>query len=259
MRQWVIVFLISFILPVGAIAETEVSSPVAKPVNLSPSDDTADNSKSFAFWSFHFLKNHSVELGVELPLNFGVHGSVRFTDTTYVRLGFGWVYEKFLGTFSRVAPHFGYISEDEANLMVDVMKNSLYLDARLGWIPYAKDHEGGPYIEVGISSMLFGPGKVDAGTLRNTLDAGDDIAESYSVQSNVYNATFHLGYQIPFEKKLKLNVDVGVIKIFRTDAVASDSMELKALSQEKYTELQSLLVKKGWIFPTVSVWISFVF
>lgn len=259
MKLWVIVFLILAIFPVMVIAETQKSvSSVTKSVSLNSSNDVAsDDDKGFAFWSFHFLKNHSVELGVELPLNFGVHGSIRFTDTAYVRLGFGRVYEKFLGTFSRIAPHFGYISEDEANLMVDIIKNSLYLDGRLGWMPYAKEHEGGPYIEMGISGMLFGQGKVDADTLRRTVDAGDDIEESYSVQSNIYSATFHLGYQIPFEKKLKLNVDVGVIKIFRTDAIASDSMG--ALPQEKYTELQALLVEKGWIFPTVSVWISFVF
>ena len=248
--------------------ELAQDEPVLLAMNKEKQDDKDDTSASnngFAFRSFQFLKNHSVEVGVELPLNFGAHGSIRLTDTTYFRLGGGWVYEKFLGTFSEVAPHFGYISEDEAHLIVDVLKSSWYLDARMGWMPYATVHKGGPYIELGVSSMFFGKGETDADTLGSTLDAGDDLEQTYSVKSNVYNATFHLGYQIPFAKNLRLNVGAGIVKIFHVDAVKSvdtvesDSLELKQLSAEKYKKLRKLLVEKGWIFPTVSVSLSFMF
>ena len=263
MRMWIMGFLTVAAFFAGA--ETGENPPVQEePVFTAIAEKNEDNSPdlnaSFAFRSFQFLKDHSVEVGVELPLNFGVHGSIRLTDTAYVRLGAGYVYEKFLGVFSEVAPYFGYISEDEANLMVDVLKESVYLDGRIGWRPYAKSREGGPYIELGISSMLFGKGESDAYTVSKTLDEGDDIEKPYSVKSNVYNATFHLGYQIPFAKNLRLNVDTGIVKIFHAQPVKkSVPVGLKQLSQEKYNKLSELLVKKGWIFPTVSVWISFMF
>ena len=264
MKRWIFVFLTAggaFSAP----AETRGASSLPEnPDSLklvsAPPAKTRD--KGFAFHSFHFLKNHSVELGVEVPLNFGIHGSVRLTDTTYTRLGFGWIYENFLGVFAKVAPHLGYITEDEANLMIDVIKSSLYLDARLGWMPYMNNYEGGPYIEAGVSGMLFGQGKTDADTLRKTLNTKDDINDieaGYSVRSNVYNATFHLGYQIPFEKNLKLNIDLGILKIFHLTAAPADSIRLKPLPQKKYKELRDLLLKKGWIFPTVSLWLSFKF
>ena len=262
MRLWVIGLLVIVAFSASAEDGENVSlqrelaqdEPVLLAMNKEKQDDISASNNGFAFRSFQFLKNHSVEVGVELPLNFGAHGSIRLTDTTYVRLGGGLVYEKFLGVFSRVAPKFGYISEDEAHLIVDVLKNSWYLDARMGWMPYATAHKGGPYIELGISSMFFGQGKSDADTLGE-----DDIEASYSVKSNVYNATFHLGYQIPFAKNLKLNVAAGVVKIFHAEAVSSDSIELQQLPKEKYKKLRKLLVEKGWIFPTVSVSLSFMF
>ena len=162
MKLWIIGFLMG--AGFFARAETGENPPVqGEPVFMAMAEenegDSSDSNRSFAFRSFQFLKDHSVEVGVELPLNFGIHGSIRLTDTAYVRLGVGQVYEKFLGVFSEVAPRFGYISEDQADLMVDVLKGSLYLDGRIGWIPYAKSREGGPYIELGISSMLFGKGE----------------------------------------------------------------------------------------------------
>ena len=278
MKLWILGLLALFTFSATAEDGENVSvqrelaqdEPVLLAMNKEKQDDKNDTSasdNSFAFRSFQFLKNHSVEVGVELPLNFGAHGSVRLTDTTYVRLGVGQVYEKFLGAFSTVAPHFGYISEDEAHLIVDVLKNSWYLDARMGWMPYATLHKGGPYIELGISSMLFGKGETDADTLGETLGVGaaDDIEARYSVKSDVYNATFHLGYQIPFAKNLRLNVGVGIVKIFHVDAVKSadaiesDSLELTPLKEEEYKKLRKLLIEKGWIFPTVSVSLGLVF
>lgn len=276
MKLWIIGLLALFTFfaaaedgeNVSVQRELALDEPVLLAMNKEKQDEKEDASASnngFAFRSFQFLKNHSVEVGVELPLNFGAHGSIRLTDTTYFRLGGGWVYEKFLGVFSKVAPHFGYISEDEAHLIVDVLKSSWYLDARAGWMPYATVHKGGPYIELGISSMFFGQGKSDADTLRKTIGAGDDLEKIYSVKSNVYNATFHLGYQIPFAKNLRLNVDAGIVKIFHVnavksvDATESDSLNLTPLPPEKYKKLRKLLVEKGWIFPTVSVALSFMF
>lgn len=262
MKLWIIGFLIATAFSAGA--EAEENLPVqGEPVFMAEEneDNNPDSDKSFAFRSFQFLKDHSVEVGVELPLNFGIHGSIRLTDTTYIRLGAGYVYEKFLRVFSTVAPYFKYITEEEADLMVDVLKGSLYLDGRIGWIPYAKSRKGGPYIELGISSMHFGKGEVSAHTVQKTLEEGDDIeGKPYSIKSNVYNATFHLGYQIPFAENLRLNVDAGIIKVFYASPVKSDSTELtQKLPQEKHTKLRKLLVEKGWIFPTVSVWISFMF
>ena len=213
---------------------------------------------NFAARSFHFLKDHSVEVGVELPLNFGVHGSVHFNKESYFRLGAGFASEYFLGTFARLAPHFNYISQGEAELIVDIIKDSLYLDTRLGWVPYGKKHAAGPYMELGLSGMLFGKGKTDGLTLKNALNVGETTGK-YSVKSNVDNASFHAGYQIPFEKNLKLNVDVGVVKILHVNPIEKKSVELQALSKEDYGKLQDLLVKKGWIFPTVSLWLSFAF
>ena len=265
MKLWVIGFLTA--AAVFADAGTKESPPPAQQeesvftaLAREGESNSSNSGESFAFRSFQFLKDHSVELGVELPLNLGIHGSVRLTDTTYIRLGAGYVYEKFLGVFSKVAPHFGYISEDEAFLMVDVLKNSVYLDGRIGWRPYAKSHEGGPYAELGISSMLFGKGEVDAHTVRGVLNTGDDIEKPYSIKSNVYNVTFHLGYQIPFAKNLRLNVDTGIIKVFYASPVQSHSTEsIQKLPEGKHDSLRRLLVDKGWVFPTVSVWISFMF
>ena len=274
MKFWIIGLFTIFTF--SAIAENEEGAflqedlirkePVLLAMNKEKQENSeaashSDTNEGFAFRSFQFLQNHSVEVGVELPLNFGIHGSIRVSDTTYVRLGIGQVYEKFLGVFPEIAPKFGYINKNEANLIVDVLKNSLYLDARLGWMPYITDHNGGPYIELGVSSMLFGQGKTDGYTLKNTLKtrAGDDIGANYSVKSNVYNATFHLGYQIPVAKNLRLNVDAGIVKIFHVNAVSSNSVELEQLPKEEYTKLRDFLVEKGWIFPTVSVWVSFMF
>ena len=272
MKLWIIGLLAIFTFPTlaesgeNAFLQKDLTQrePVLLAMNKEKQEDSAtaghsDANEGFAFRSFQFLKNHSVEVGVELPLNFGIHGSIRVSDTTYIRLGVGQIYEKFLGVFSEIAPKFGYISADEAHLMVDVLKNSLYLDARLGWMPYVTDHRGGPYLGLGISSMLFGQGKTKAETLSNALGVVDEIGTNYSVKSNVYNATFHLGYQIPVAKNLRLNVDAGIVKIFHTNAVSSNSVELKQLPKEKYTKLRDFLVEKGWIFPTISIWVSFMF
>ena len=68
-----------------------------------------------------------------------------------------------------------------------------------------------------------------------------------------------MGYQIPFEK-MKLNFEIGLIKIFYTELLKETSIDFpELLSDSQQKDFQNFLETKGWIFPTFSGWISFAF
>ena len=223
------------------------SLQVAQLTNNSPSGFT------------HYLAGNAVEVGVEYPINFGLHVKTRINGDFYTRVGFGFVTEFFLGSFSKLAPNLGYLNQQEADLISDVLKNSLYGEVRVGWSPYYEKHAGGPYIELGVSGMFLGKGETSGFTLSKAIEVGDESQSHYSVKSNTYNTNLHIGYQIPIEKHIHMHIEIGVLKIFRADSVSQETPGVKVLPEESQGELENFLIDKGWIFPTGSVWFGFAF
>ena len=208
------------------------------------------------------LNNDSrfLEFGLEYPINFGLHLKYLLSDSFYARFGLGFMHGFFLDSFEKLSPSFGWLNGEEAQLISDTFENSMYLDVRLAWSPYFKESGGGPYLELGLSRMLYGKGKLKGTNLSEVIsDSSFEELNSYSAKTNTYNATFHIGYQIPFEK-LKLNIEVGLIKILTASIVSEPTLTAEKLFDEKQeTSFKKFLHNKGWIFPTVSVWIGFVF
>ena len=108
------------------------------------------------------------------------------------------------------------MKEEEASLLSDTFMNSIYLDLRLGWTPYYKETGGGPYLEVGFSNTLLGKGELKGANIAKVIrDVNFDETKNYSAKTTTYNATFHVGYSIPFEN-IKLNFEAGLVKILHT-------------------------------------------
>ena len=211
-------------------------------------------------YSEGLTSNRFLEVGLEYPINFGANLRYLLTDSVYVRFGVGFMYQFFLESFEKIADSFGYLNEEEAKLLSDTLKNSMYVDFRLAWAPYLKSEGGGPYLELGFSHSRFGKGELKGITLSKVLedDSFDETAK-YLARTNTYNANFHVGYQIPFEK-VKLNFEIGLIKILHTELLDETSpTDPKALSESQQKTFQDFLETKGWIFPTFSGWISFAF
>ncbi len=201
-----------------------------------------------------------VEMGLEYPINFGLHLKYLLNDSVYARLGLGFMPSLFLDSFEKVSPVFGWLTKEEASLISDTFENSMYLDFRLAWSPYFKSPDGGPYLELGLSRILYGKGDLRGKFLNKTLaSAAFEESVTYSAKTHTYNATFHIGYQIPLEK-LKLNIEAGLIKILALDITSKTSLTAtQSLTAEQEKSFRSFLIKKGWIFPIVSAWISFAF
>ena len=219
-----------------------------KEKNRETSIDTLDNDNRF------------LEFGLEYPINFGLHLKYLLSDSFYFRLGLGFMHGFFLDSFEKLSPSFGWLNEEEAKLISDTFENSMYIDFRLAWSPYFKESGGGPYLELGLSRMLYGKGKLKGINLSKVIsDSNFEESTSYLAKTNTYNATFHIGYQIPLEK-LKLNIEVGLIKILTTNIISEPSLTVEKLFDEKQeNSFKKFLQNKGWIFPTVSGWISFAF
>lgn len=201
-----------------------------------------------------------MELGLEYPLNFGVHLRYIASDTIYTRMGLGFMPNFFLNSFERLAPSFGYLNEETAQVISNTFQNSMYINMGLGWSPYLKETGGGPYIELGVSHNLLGKGEFKGSLLSKTIENESfDETKNYSAKTNTYNATVHVGYQIPFEK-IKLNIELGLIKILYAEVLSKTSLSADTLLNEQQEEsFKNFLKEKGWIFPTVSGWISFSF
>ena len=203
----------------------------------------------------------SVEVGLEYPLSFGAHGKFHITDSFYARLGTGFTPKILVGAFKRLAPTLGYLNRHEATLMGDTIKNSLFGSTRLGWLPYTKK-AGGPYMEVGLLYLAWGLGETTGTALNEAIGtdlntAGDNI---YSVKSDVLAGTFHIGYQIPIESHIHLNLELGILKILFVDMKKHEKEGVPSLPKEYHADFKKLLVgKKGWIFPTLSAWLGFSF
>lgn len=284
MKQFSLLFLfLGFLHSFSAISET---GPVAPNKNSDPETEQLDSSKdnleteaekrelsvryqdealvlnpveSFSY-SEKNMSNRFLEFGLEYPTSFGVNLRYLLTDSVYGRLGLGFMSGFFLNSFEKIADSFGYLSEEEAKLLADTIKNSIYLDLRLAWAPYLKSEGGGPYLELGLSHSRYGKGELQGLTLSQVLE-DDSIDETlkYSAKTNTYNASFHVGYQIPLEK-VKLNFEIGLIKIFSTELLDEISVEApELLSDNQKKKFQDFLETRGWIFPTFSGWISFAF
>ena len=202
----------------------------------------------------------SVELGLEYPMSFGVHGKFHVNDSIYTRLGFGFTPKFFVGTFERIAPALGYMNGEEANLIGDVIQNSLFGAIRLGWLPYTKK-VGGPYMELGLLGLAYGQGEASGTALNGAIgtDLNEEGANLYSVKSNLLSGTFHVGYQIPIEKHIHLNLEMGILKIFFVEMKETTKNGIDSLPKESHEDFKRFLTDKGWIFPTLSAWIGFSF
>ena len=213
-----------------------------------------------SFSSSEELKtNRFLEFGLEYPTSFGINLRYLLTDSVYVRFGLGFMSKFFLESFEKIADSFGYLKEEEAKLLSDTLQNSMYMDFRLAWAPYLKSKGGGPYLELGLSHSLFGKGELNGVNLSRVLNDNSFGVEKYSAKTNTYNANFHVGYQIPFEK-VKLNFEIGLIKILYTELLDETSLTApKTFSDSQKKKFQAFLKQKGWIFPTFSGWISFAF
>ncbi|MCY4320809.1 MAG: hypothetical protein OXC37_00165 [Bdellovibrionaceae bacterium] len=207
-----------------------------------------------------FLDDRFLEFGLEYPISFGVNLKYLLMDSAYARFGLGFISEVFLDSFEKIADSFGYLNSEEAKLLSDTLKNSIYLDFRLAWAPYLQSEGGGPYLELGLSHSRYGKGGSKGIILRRVLkDDSIDETKKYSVRTNTYNANFHVGYQIPFNK-VNLNFEVGLIKILKADLLNENSIEYPdSLSTSQKNKFTEFLETKGWIFPTFSAWISFAF
>lgn len=204
-----------------------------------------------------------LELGLEYPMNFGIQLKYLFYEFSYIRFGFGFMSGFFLESFEKLSSSFGYLNQYESKVLSDTFKNSMYLDFRLGWIPYFKETGGGPYIELGLSNALLGKGELKGVNLSKAINANTfDELQTYSAKTTSYNATVHIGYSIPFEK-IKLNLEVGLVKILNTTFMGLDDSQIavdsESLSTDQKKIFQDFLQNRGWIFPTFSGWISFSF
>ena len=218
---------------------------------LSPSNAYSDSLTS----------NRFLEFGLEYPTSFGANLKYLLTDSVYARFGLGVMSEFFLDSFEKIADSFGYLNQEEAKLLSDTLKNSLYLDFRLAWAPYLRSEGGGPYLELGLFHSRYGKGELRGINLSQVLDDDSFETAKYLARTNTYNASFHVGYQIPFEK-MKLNFEIGLIKIFHAellDEAPSPASSAKVFSESQQRAFQDFLETKGWIFPTFSGWISFAF
>ena len=200
-----------------------------------------------------------IEVGLEYPLNFGVHGKFHVNDSFYTRLGLGFTPALLVGGFKRLAPSLGYLNRQEADLIGDAIQNSLFGSLRFGWLPYTKK-VGGPYMELGLIGLMWGKGETSATALNEAI--GTDLNQAgnnrYSVKSNLVGGTFHIGYQIPIEKHVRLNVELGVLKILYSYLRESEG-NVTPLPEKHHEDYKDFLVRKGWVFPTISAWLGFSF
>ena len=217
---------------------------------------TFDSSTASENWT----SKRFLEVGLEYPTSFGVNLRYLLTDSVYARFGLGFMSEFLLNSFEKIADSFGYLNQEEAKLLSDTLKNSLYLDFRLAWAPYLKAEGGGPYLELGLSHSRSGKGGSRGITLNQVLeDDSFDETKRYSLRANTYNFNFHVGYQIPIEK-VRLNFEIGLIKILRTELLGETSIDYpENLSGSQKNRFQDFLETKGWVFPTFSGWIGFAF
>ena len=208
--------------------------------------------------SENLSRGRFLEIGLEYPLNFGLHLKYLLNDSIYARFGFGFMPGFFLDSFENLSPSFGWLNEEEAKLIADTFENSMYLDFRLAWSPYLKESGGGPYLEIGLSRILYGKGELQGSHLKKVIESNSFELKNYSAKTNTYNVTAHIGYQIPLEK-LKLNIEVGLIKILFANVLSKSSLGYELLSEKQEEGFKNFLREKGWIFPTVSGWLSFSF
>ena len=223
------------------------------------SSPEADKSESKSFIK---IEDTSLEAGLEYPLSFGLNGKYHINDSFYARIGTGFTPKILLGAFQRTAPSLGYLNRKEAQLIGDVIRSSLLGAYRFGWLPYTKK-SGGPYMELGVFGMAFGRGGETSGGAINEV-LGADLNEAgknlYSVRSDLFGAAFYAGYQIPIEKRIRLNIEAGVLKILYAEVKQyKKGSSAEPLPKKYHKELESFLVRKGWIFPTISAWIGFSF
>ena len=199
------------------------------------------------------------EIGLEYPLSVGVHVRFYFNDQFYTRIGSGFTSGLLTSGFSRIAPAFDYLSRDEARLIGDVIKNSFFGSFRFGWTP---KKAAGPYAEIGLMALAWGKGETSGSILNGAVETAlnESGKNRYSVRSNLLNGSFYAGYQIPIEKHIHLNIEAGVLKIIAVEWKGSNgSAAADPLPEESVEDFTNFLLKKGWIVPTVAVWLGFSF
>ena len=253
----------------GADVDAEVDATYKSPAeeaterNASEDSSTTTNKTDRAGSRFGLSMDTidtSVELGLEYPLSFGAHGKFHLNESIYTRFGFGFTSQVFVGAFTRFAPGLGYLNGQEAELIGDTIQNSLFGSLRFGWLPYTKK-VGGPYMELGLLGFAFGRGETSGQVLNDAIGIDLNIGgkNRYSVKSDILSGTFHIGYQVPIEKHIHLNLELGILKILYVQVKQNKKNKVAFLPEKHHEEFKQFLTEKGWIFPTLSAWIGFSF
>ena len=245
----------------AAARPSEPAGPAAKAEGRLPASGALSAARAAAGESPLWEGSRFVELGLEYPLAFGLGGKIMLSDQWHARLGAGFMGEFFLSGLSKISSYIGYHEEAETALISEILKNSLYGDFRLGWAPYFKEGQGGPYLEFGLFHASYGKGEAAGGALNESLGFDLEEEKTYSIKTSALGGSFHAGWQIPFER-LRLNMELGLIKIFKAYAgpVRSTATASEKISAAQRETLNKFLEgKKGWIFPSFSLWLGFVF
>ena len=111
-------------------------------------------------------------------------------------------------------------------------------------------------------ALAFGKGETSGSILNGAVetDFNEAGANRYSVRSNLLSGSFHAGYQIPIEEHIHLNIEAGALKIIAVEWKGGNgAAAVDSLPEEHVEAFKAFLLDKGWIVPTVAVWLGFSF
>lgn len=200
-----------------------------------------------------------VELGLEFPLYFGVHGKWNFYKDVYVRAGGGFASQLLVQVIEGLSFINPSLNPSELDLAKQTISDALYLSASIGM--KLDQHLKGLYLDVGYSYMY--PDKDLDSEFLNKYISKDKIDEkkypSVPMNGHIHNLVGHLGYTLVFDPNLSVSGELGFVKpIYSTVNYKNSKKELTASSRKELIDKSKKVHKKLWM-PTISAWLTYNF
>ena len=208
-----------------------------------------------------------VELGAEFPIAVGGGVMVETPFRLRLNISLGALPGPYLDAINGISVASNWYDELTADLIAAALKNSLIWRTRLGWRPW---EQHGFYFGAGYTLATLGGGLSGAEVLTavtdKTIEGGDSVNRSFSVNSTVHFADVEVGWEWVLEKGFWIRTGLGgVFTVGSKTQITPDwtppprvqpSVDALATAGEaylddiygRYVHTATVTVAVGWMF-----------
>jgi hypothetical protein len=215
----------------------------------------------------NFIQGLEVQVGTEIPVQFGVRVRADLPEDFYVLSGVGYSPPFMANAIGSLANSLGMLGPNTSKVASLALNNAFVLDLGFGY-KFRTSHNffDGFFVDIGYQLMVGGGGDENITTVEGATGNiyALSSADTVNVKSTLNSITGHVGYTYTGFRHLVVTGEVGIIKPLAAvnrvtpNANLTDPVDYIVVQNDVNNVLNSAL-KNNLVIPTLSIWLSYMF